>query len=1468
MKLHRRARAPLAALAAGVTLSALLHTTARAQESGPPAPVPSAKAAADSMRIPAPDRDKVLGKGWQKSADRAWTTSGDGTGFHVLTAVKRDGYAWRTAATLSEPGFDADTWIGNACVTGSGTRAVVAYAPRTFTNKPDLMARGAFAAIVNLETGAVTKLAHQVSLAYFSPGCGTGEKAVFTQAGDESRNATRLITVDAATGTAARPLELAGQVTSAVPVGDAIVAADANRLVRITADGNRTQIARTQAIPFLLKPDAQGGVVYMDRGQKAGSTGRVLRVAATGPATVSRVPFTAAAPALPAAAATAEPQLLATGELTGMDLTSSATGHVYVTGKAKSAATLPATVHLRPDAPADSVATTRGESLVTRTAWADGNAMATSSPGRPTAVTLATAATGKPYGFTVGPNADALSTSDEGSRRSPALPGPDPGPGTAAHAKGQAPAAAAGVAAAGAAAGGGFDDAQRYCAVARNDPAKQAIQPKPRQVEWAVDQAITGNLNKWISRPANWKNLGMAAYQPQFLFPLHDLDGGGRIPAQVMLGITAQESNMWQASRVVVPGVTGNALIGNYYGIKYASNGQQVDPWGINWAEADCGYGVTQVTDGMRLAGKEKTGETAMSVTRQEAVALDYTANIAAGVNILADKWNDTRRAGLVVNNGDPKYLENWFFALWAYNSGFYPQSKAGDNHGAWGVGFTNNPANPLWKANRRPFLQAAGGGDNYADAAHPQDWPYQEKVLGWAARPLSAMESPGTMVAGYRQAWWNNDYYRTTVKPPEGLFCTADNQCDPSKIGPDDSNDPGKGACTRDDLYCWWHQPVTWKNCANGECGSETLRFNATYPEEADGTAYPPNCGTGGLPADALIVDDVPAGTPVHRPNCTVPTTTGTFSLDFGSESAQIDLHQLGAGFGGHFWFGHTRADDETGRRLKLTGTWNLGRPMPGGQAKVLVHLPDHGAQTQEATYEVKTTQGWQRVAPLNQLLAGAKGTNRWVELGAYQFNQSVPEVRLSSWSVQGKGSDDIAFDAVAFVPGDYSGMPSISFPDDNPNAPDIDYDVQPLDPASAPVFTSATLPGAAKALSSAAAETPQNCADAMKKAKAGKSLCVRQGAPAAAPAQGGPTQAPPAAGAAAPGAGASCPLRQNVFNRYLACFANTTPIEVVLLNNGKPVGSAFWNIEQRIQLYKDENSIDQTITINALKVDPALASVTVEWEPKCTGACTTGKVLWNGSPTWVTGVDQHSSTVGAAQYWTGTTGVSQLNLSWQFTFRSPSSPDTGILNWSDPDAAVRCDVIMGNEEVPQTKPGCVFNRYVPTRTLNTAKRPAANALYWLLMEKLKSHPGSKKYNSPLHRLADETAAQKNRDKICDSTFVPHPTGTADKPSCDEYPFAKSRESGGSTLTSGKECAQFYAEKSGNRWQLKYDPNFNLPTWQEPCGRGSIPLLQNTGAGGEIGRFTTAMRLHDGDAYFLDVPGFANCSPTSCDLP
>lgn len=225
--------------------------------------------------MPVDRRAEVLGQGWERSGDRAWTTSGDADGLHVLVADGARGYRWRTAATLAEPGVETDQWIGNACVTGSGERAVVVYAPRAFTNKAELAGRGGFTAVVDLRNGSVRKLSVRSSLAYFTPACGPDESVVLTQEGDDDLGATRLLRLDAATGAVAAPIEVPGQLTSAVPTEDGIVAAEPGGLVRVADDGTRSLLAPAAGVPFEVAADADGGVVFLQQEQERAVVKRV-----------------------------------------------------------------------------------------------------------------------------------------------------------------------------------------------------------------------------------------------------------------------------------------------------------------------------------------------------------------------------------------------------------------------------------------------------------------------------------------------------------------------------------------------------------------------------------------------------------------------------------------------------------------------------------------------------------------------------------------------------------------------------------------------------------------------------------------------------------------------------------------------------------------------------------------------------------------------------------------------------------------------------------------------------------------------------------------------------------------------------------------------------------------------------------------------------------------------------------------
>ncbi|CAM5602382.1 hypothetical protein SPURM210S_05077 [Streptomyces purpurascens] len=89
---------------------------------------------------------------------------------------------------------------------------------------------------------------------------------MFTALTDDrsAKNQTRLITVDAEADVAAKQT-VTGQVTSAVPTDQGIVAAAGNHVVTVE-DGKTREIATTKAWPFQLKADADGGVTFIDPG--------------------------------------------------------------------------------------------------------------------------------------------------------------------------------------------------------------------------------------------------------------------------------------------------------------------------------------------------------------------------------------------------------------------------------------------------------------------------------------------------------------------------------------------------------------------------------------------------------------------------------------------------------------------------------------------------------------------------------------------------------------------------------------------------------------------------------------------------------------------------------------------------------------------------------------------------------------------------------------------------------------------------------------------------------------------------------------------------------------------------------------------------------------------------------------------------------------------------------------------------
>jgi len=956
-------RAIALATAAGVALAV---ATAPVTSAAPVPPTTSAAPPTSPSSIPDSQRDQVLPKGWRSANDRAVTTDGDSTGLHVLVANAKDGYTWRTAATLTEPGTETDQWIADSCVTGSGNRAVVVYAPRQMVNSDDGFQRGGLVAIVDLNSGAVTKLPMRASLAYYNPGCGVGEDAVVTENFYQGgKYVSRLMTVDAATGKVTRSVDADGQITSSVPVNDDVVAAKGSLVVSVDGTGAEHQLLETHGTPFRLGADGQGGVGYEVRTDKDTQLHQMVG---------------------------GKDSLLTTVKRDSVQLHQVA-GKLFVQGQdAKQAVAktaLPAGWQAVNTA-ADAQLSTAGGLAVTSSDNITGKA---SAPGVASPVSIKTTvlATGAHPAFTVTPQA----------LRPAAGIVPSPGIGAAPKQSAVTP---------------NDDDPStdttdpdRKCVVPRNDPRIQSLQPTPQMAEWAADLAVQGKLT--VSRGIGWNGSTLPAYTPQGLFPPHALIGGGQVPAQILLGVMAQESNMWQAGPDTVDGESGNFEQGGFYG----SLGT-IDI--VDFAHADCGYGVTQVTTGMSV------GEQVYTSTQQVALTVDYAANIAAGLEILQDKWNQMKQLGVLANNADPSKLENWWFALWAYNSGWHDQGDP-NGAGAWGLGWTNNMANEDLMPDRAGFLDAS-----YDDAKTPNKWTYPERVMGWAFHSLVRINwITGVYGTTFETASWPTN--TPTQRPDFGQFCQSDNDCDMTQVHfPADYPGDSGSHCLRDDLRCWWHQPVTWTDCSK-QCGSEQLRYQGGPEPDPGASLYRPTCtAQNDLPAGSLIIDDVPSGIRTNTGCAVQPPNDGTLTWKFnrgdGGFPAKIDFHQLDGGMNGHMWTAHAWSNASTNVYHGITGTWTLDRQI-NGWARVLVYIPDHAAMAPQANY---TVNGSDSSSPTREVVEGSYlddnrhvAPGRWASLGSFHFN-GVPSVSLSNLmqnQVNGgftDGERDIAWDAIAFQP------------------------------------------------------------------------------------------------------------------------------------------------------------------------------------------------------------------------------------------------------------------------------------------------------------------------------------------------------------------------------------------------------------------------------------------------------------------
>ncbi|WP_371790418.1 NucA/NucB deoxyribonuclease domain-containing protein [Streptomyces sp. NBC_01471] len=285
---------------------------------------------------------------------------------------------------------------------------------------------------------------------------------------------------------------------------------------------------------------------------------------------------------------------------------------------------------------------------------------------------------------------------------------------------------------------------------------------------------------------------------------------------------------------------------------------------------------------------------------------------------------------------------------------------------------------------------------------------------------------------------------------------------------------------------------------------------------------------------------------------------------------------------------------------------------------------------------------------------------------------------------------------------------------------------------------------------------------------------------------------------------AAATCRLNTISITRTSMCM--DVGARVDLLRNGKPVGSASFDIKHSMTLQTSKLKWAESFTVGKAKLVNAggiRMSVSVGGGK---GVKTAVKF-----PQGSTLGSAHKGTVGYAAS-VGKKKQLASPASYRFSFTKPGYSAGGFTYKS---AKYRCDDTFWGAKKRTKNPGCVFPSYSPVFSLSRSDAKVKQSATHILdaQRKITGHPGA---SSPLHRITNEKTISNHRKAMCAKVHNPNPK----KYDCDEYPFAASKEGG------------------------------------NPA-RGSTRIISagdNRSAGARLGGFYKSQRVLNGDGYYVGI--------------
>ncbi|MEW2577693.1 NucA/NucB deoxyribonuclease domain-containing protein [Streptomyces syringium] len=268
-----------------------------------------------------------------------------------------------------------------------------------------------------------------------------------------------------------------------------------------------------------------------------------------------------------------------------------------------------------------------------------------------------------------------------------------------------------------------------------------------------------------------------------------------------------------------------------------------------------------------------------------------------------------------------------------------------------------------------------------------------------------------------------------------------------------------------------------------------------------------------------------------------------------------------------------------------------------------------------------------------------------------------------------------------------------------------------------------------------------------------------------------------------------------------------------VTVRRNGTPVGQARFTISHQMTLQVKSHKWEETISVSKAQIISNAGGIRMGLKVTCGNPCSTSNKFPQGRTLG-------APVSGKIGYTDNTKAFKSHGTAsrYSYTFLKAGYTPGGFAYSS---ASYRCDDTYAKKPGQQRarqRPGCVFPQVTPTLT-DMASLPNIGPGIKKIQAR-GGHYGRPGSGHPLHYLTDKAKSDANRRAVCAGKTAP--PGSAG-PSCDEYPFASTRE-GGTALP---------AASRGITW---------------------VPVRENNRQGGMINKFELGNRLLNGDAFWVKV--------------